>query len=61
MLDMPGRHVQLAALTGIGHCAAALQRGDKIDAAIEAFLSTAYPGDQELRAWAQGLLGPGEP
>lgn len=52
MLGMPCREVQLAALHGIGHNGAHLDRG-AVDAAIRVFIACTDPADAELLAYAR--------
>lgn len=52
MLKVPCREVQIAALHGIGHNGAELDRREAIDHAIDAFLAGIGETDDELRTYA---------
>ena len=52
MLDTPCREVQVAALHGIGHCGAHLDRQAVIDKTVDAFIHSIDTGDEELKNYA---------
>ena len=53
MLDVPCREVKIAALHGIGHLGAQLDRQQAIDQAIDRFVLSIDQGDRELRNYAE--------